>query len=140
MGILSTTNKQLIYIYSEASQIGREGYGALQNVPQNVRVINIDKEKLSDPIWLEIAGMIGTELKNLFDYEMFQSFRLVNSGIYTVGDWLNIIGHRPYILQRPIAINGTQAASINNTFELYNFYGVSTQGLQLPTSIHLKAL
>lgn len=139
MGLLTTDNKQSIYIYSKSSDLGNTGFDSLQNTAQSVRCVNIDAEALSDTIWLEIADLLNCQLQHLFVVKTKSAFKFVDPNSYHVADWLDLIRHRPYMLQQPIAIKQTVARQVKDLQELHAFFWIPHRGRKLLSAPKSKA-
>tara|TARA_R110002049_G_scaffold242357_1_gene416172 strand:- start:17308 stop:17775 length:468 start_codon:yes stop_codon:yes gene_type:complete len=122
MGILATDNKQLIFIYSESSQIGKKVLAHINTIDRPKRIININNETISKTIWLEISAMLDKDLGDLFDTTSIKSKISTESDELSVGDWLKMIKHNPELLQQPIIIDGTDAKVLTQTEDIYNYF------------------
>ena len=122
MSILATNDKELIYIYSDKSDLGKKVLAYTQSIDKSLRIINIEKETISDTIWLEIADMVNEPLEKLFSFELLSTPELSKQTDYDITDLLKIINKNPFLLKNPIAINGEKAKSINNRFDFFEFY------------------
>ncbi|WP_100614991.1 arsenate reductase family protein [Confluentibacter citreus] len=122
MGVLATDDKELIYIYSNQSNLGKKVLAYAQSSDKVLRAINIDKEKISDTIWLEIADMVNKPLAELFSPELTDSHGIDNALDYNTDDLLKIVNKNPSLLQYPIAINGKKAISIKDRYDFFKFY------------------
>ncbi|WP_111310016.1 hypothetical protein [Confluentibacter sediminis] len=122
MGILAIDDKELIYIYSDQSDLGKKVLAYAQSSDKALRVINIEKESISDSIWLEIAEMVDKPLSELFSLELLDDDKKDNIPNYDTDDLLKIFKKNPSLLQHPIAINGKKAISINDRFDFFTFY------------------
>lgn len=121
MGVLATDDKELIYIYSEQSKLGKEVLAYAHSDDKALRAINIDKEMVSDTVWLEIADMLNIPFPELFSPELAESHGIDNIADFNTNDLLKIINKNPSLLQHPIAINGKKAIVIkerNDFFKL----------------------
>lgn len=122
MGILATDNRQLIYIYSEASQLGKKVLAYINAIDRPKRIININEESISKTIWLEIAAMLGCDLYELFDTSNATSVVVKDASALSIGDWLKIVDHNPELLQQPILIKGTDAKVITQVVDAYSYF------------------
>ena len=125
MAILSRDNKQLIYIFSNDSILGKKLMPYLETSEKRVRKININKESVSDTIWIEIAGILNTPLGELFSLDVLHNTNInADASRFTSGDWLKLVNKNPSILQRPIAINGAEAKIISSKKDLDVFFNI----------------
>ncbi|WP_299130640.1 hypothetical protein [uncultured Winogradskyella sp.] len=122
MGILAKHNRQLIYIYSEDSILGNNMLPYVKSMDKAVRLININKENLSDTIWIELAAILNIQIKQLFNKDLIPTKEKNKIGDYSNSDWLKIISNSPHILQKPIAINGSKAKIIEQKSDIFPFY------------------
>ena len=122
MGVLATDKRELIYIYSDQSDLGKELLAYAHSTDKALRAINIEKEKISDTVWLEIADMVGKPLFELFSPEHAEREGIDTISGYDTNDMLKIINKNPSLLQHPIAINGTKAVSIKERNDFFKFY------------------
>jgi len=122
MGVLATDKRQLIYIYSEDSRLGKEVLSYIQGIDKALKVININKETISGTIWTEIASLLNLEVGELFSSDTTSSDPTRHKDEYSTEDWLKLIQHNPHFLQTPIAINGSKAKQIEQRNDLHSFY------------------
>lgn len=122
MGVLAISDKELIYIYSEESDIGKKMLAYAQSSDNPVRAINIEKEKISDTIWLEIADILDKPLYELFSAHYAKKIGIDNLSNYNNEDLIKIINKNPFLLQHPIAINGQKANLIHDRFDFFRFF------------------
>ena len=61
MGILAKDNRQLILVYSEDSTLGKKMVPYVESMDKAVRLININKENLSDTIWIELVALLNVK-------------------------------------------------------------------------------
>lgn len=125
MGQLATDNKQLIFIYSDESNLGKRLLPYIRSADKAVRLININEECIADTIWIEIAAMLNKDIGDLFDIDYLNSSSVNSNSEFNVADWLKIIDKTPSILQNPIAINGTTAQIIKEKREILSVYNTT---------------
>lgn len=124
MGVLAKSNKQLIYIYSEDSVFGKKLLPYVESMQKPTRVININKEKISDTVWMEIVGMLKRPFREMLSKEYLNTMNSLENKDFNENDWLKIINHYPKLLQKPIAINGYKARVINNRSGIFEFFDI----------------
>jgi len=139
MGVLATDNRQLIYIYSEDSKLGKETLSYVQGIGKALRIININKESISDTIWIEIASMLEMEIGDLFSSKKSSLLPSQGKEGYNLGDWLKMIEHNPALLQKPIAINGSRVKQIQRSLDVYAFFGATGGDFDKSTEAIKKA-
>lgn len=122
MGVLAISNKELLYIYSDQSDLGKKILAYAQSSDKKLRVINMEKEKISDTSWLEIADLVDKPLNELFSPELAERHGIDNISDYETNDLLKIVNKNPSLLQHPIAIDGKKAVSIKDRFDFFEFY------------------
>ena len=122
MGVLAKHNKQSIYIYSESSKLGRRILPFVEALNLPIRCINIDREPLTDNIWLEIASMLDKPLGSIFMKYQPKTDRIFNVDENSAGEWLKIIAQYPDLLEFPVAIKEGEAKILKYKFDFYNFY------------------
>lgn len=122
MGVLAISDKELIYIYSDQSDIGKKMLAYAQSSEKPVRAINIEKEKISDTIWLEIADILDKPLSELFSPDYAKKIGIDNLSDYNNEDLIKIINKNPFLLQHPIAINGKKANLIHDRFDFFRYF------------------
>tara|TARA_R110002049_G_scaffold302713_2_gene496088 strand:+ start:24128 stop:24589 length:462 start_codon:yes stop_codon:yes gene_type:complete len=127
MGILATDNKQLIFIYSESSEIGNKALAYVNAIDKPKRIININEEAISKTIWLEISAMLGKDLSDLFDANEVKT--KISKEDLSVGDWLKMINHNPELLQQPIVIDGTDATILAQSEDVYHYFEATGSNL-----------
>ncbi len=120
MGILARDNKQMIYIYSEDSSLGKRILPYVECMSKRVRVINLNKESISDTIWVEISSLLNTNFEDLFNIEKGKV--ALDTSRFCAGDWLKLINVNPSILFTPIIINGNKAKMVTKRSDIFQFY------------------
>lgn len=122
MGVLAINDKEIIYIYSDQSYLGKKVLAYAQSSKKPLRTINIEKEKISDTIWLEIADILDKPLWELFSPDLAKKIGVDTLSDYTNTDLIKIINKNPSLLQHPIAINGKKSKLILDRFDFFEFY------------------
>jgi len=133
MGVLAKDNRQLIFIYSESALISQRLLHSVKVVDKRIRLINIDKESISDTIWIEIAAMLNRDFDDLFTLKRLDDSEVNTSSKFSVGDWLKMISQNPSILKNPIAINGSKASVIKEKHQILSFF--NTTGANFDKSV-----
>jgi len=127
MGILATDKKQLIFIYSESSDIGNKALAYINAVDKPKRIININEEAISKTIWLEISAILDKDLSDLFDVNEIKS--KISKEDLSVGDWLKMINNNPQLLQQPIVIDGADATILTQSEDVYQYFEATGNNL-----------
>ncbi|WP_216066182.1 arsenate reductase family protein [Pseudotamlana agarivorans] len=127
MSILARDKKQLTYIYSSKSHLGKQVLGYIQGIDKKVETIDIDKEKLGDTIWVEISDQLNVAINKLFSIE---GADYGNTEDFDTEDWLKILNKNTELLQKPIAIVGKDVKQIVNRSEILEFFGVDSAGFE----------
>lgn len=122
MGVLATDDRELIYIYSDRSDLGKKILAYAQSSEKSLRAINIEKEKISDTVWLEIADRLNKPLSDLFSPDLAKKIGIDNLSDYDRNDLIKIINKNTILLQHPIAINGNKAKLIHDRFDFFEFF------------------
>ncbi|SFZ92355.1 arsenate reductase [Flaviramulus basaltis] len=130
MTILARDKKQLTYIYSSFSHLGKQVLGYVEGIDKKVEVIDIAKQNLGDTIWVEIAENLGLPISNLITTENDYVSSIGNTNDFNTDDWLKIINKNPKLLQKPIAIKGEEAMLITHRSDILKFFGVDSAGLE----------
>lgn len=117
MAILKTNKRQLIYIYSGTSIFGKKLLPYLSTSKKAVRVIDIDKEKISNTIWVEISKLVKKPFHKLF----FKK-KINHETNYNTDDWIKIIQNNPSMLMYPIMISDERALQIKKRVDLFSFF------------------
>ncbi|MDD7886589.1 arsenate reductase family protein [Flavivirga sp. 57AJ16] len=130
MSILARDKKQLTYIYSSLSHLGKQVLGYIQGIDKKVEVIDIVKENLGDTIWVELADNLDLSLAELFTVKNNDSSNIGDTNNFSTDDWLKIINKNPELLQKPIAVNGDKVMLIAHRAEILKFFGVDSAGLK----------
>ena len=108
MTILARDEKQLTYIYSSHSHLGKQVLGYVQGTRKKVETIDIANEKIGDSIWVELADNLAMPFGEIFSTNQINDYEKTELEDFDTDDWLKIINNNPQLLQRPIAINGTR--------------------------------
>jgi arsenate reductase len=127
MTILARDKRQLTYIYSSLSHLGKQVLGYVQGTRKKIAVIDIAKENIGDTIWVEIAEDLNLPFDKIFKMEQITE---KNHKKFSTDDWLKVIKKNPAILQNPIAINGNKVMIISHQSEILKFFGVDSAGLE----------
>lgn len=127
MSILARDKRQLTYIYSSSSHLGKQVLGYVQGANKKIEVIDIAKEKISDTIWVELAEELNLPFKKIFETQQISN---KNEDSFSTDDWLKLIEKNPALLQKPIAINGDKIMLISHRSEILKFFGVDSAGLE----------
>jgi len=127
MSILARDKRQLTYIYSSSSQLGKKVLGYVHATKKHVEVIDIAKEKISQTVWVEIAEELDSSFEDIFDTH---SISMAKKEDYDANDWLKLIENNPELLQKPIAINNKSSKLITSRSEILEFFGVDSAGLE----------
>ena len=122
MAVLATNYKQLIYIYSEDSSLGKRVLPYAKALVKDLRTININDEAIADTVWSEIAALLDCPLGDLFDSTQLSQSGQDAQDTYSAVDWLKIINKNPSVLQQPIVINGTKAKRIYEKHQIFSFF------------------
>ena len=130
MSILARDKKQLIYIFSSLSHLGKQVLGYVEGIDKKIEVIDITKQNLGDTIWIEIAENLGVDLSKIFTTESDYVSNIGDTNDFNTDDWLKIINKNPEILQKPIAIKGEEAMLISHRSDILKFFGVDSAGLK----------
>ncbi|WP_281542376.1 arsenate reductase family protein [Maribacter aestuarii] len=130
MAILSRNKRQLTYIYSSLSHLGKQVLGYVQGARTKVETIDIANEKIADSIWIELAENLGMPLGEIFEKGNGNGLEGEDTKNFDTDDWLKIINNNPGLLRRPIAVNGDKAMLISNRSEILQFFGVDSAGLE----------
>lgn len=126
MSILASHKRQLTYIYSSKSHLGKQVLGYVQGTKNKIKVIDIAKENLGDTVWVEIIENLGLSFENIFENTQNDDG---NKEDFNTDDWLKIINKNPALLQKPIAINGDRSMLISHRSDILKFFGVDSAGL-----------
>lgn len=119
--MLATNDKELIYVFSSKSNLGKKMLPYVKSINNALRTIDIVKDKLPGSIWLEIAEMSNKSLTDLFSPELHDNDTLKKPS-YNTEDILKIIEKNPSLLQHPIIIHKNKAVSIKDRFDIFEFY------------------
>jgi len=127
MSILAHDKRQLTYIYSSSSHLGKQVLGYVQGINKKIEVIDITKEKISDSIWVELAENLNLPFEKIFKTEQISN---ENKNNFSTDDWLKMIKKNPALLQKPIVINGDEIMLISHRSEILKFFDVDSAGLE----------
>lgn len=128
MPILARDKNQLTYIYSSSSNLGKKVLGYIQAMKKDIEVINVDKEKLSDSIWIELRDELNSSFDKILNYNDVNNQDEIEN--YSSEDWIKIINNNPHYLEKPIAVNGERVMQITSRSEILKFFGVDSAGLE----------
>jgi arsenate reductase-like glutaredoxin family protein len=135
MGVFANDEKQLSYIYSSESDLGRKVLGYVEGIDKGIRVIDVSKEDLGDTVWTEIIDLLDTSFAELLSTDHPKAPEVAVNGDFDTNGWLKILDKNPVLLQDPIAINGDHAKIVESRADILSFYEVDSAGLeQSPSS------
>lgn len=127
MSVLARNKRQLTYIYSSDSFLGKKVLGYVQAVKKHVEIIDISKTKLSDTAWVEIAEELKMSFEDIFNTE------LVTDEVkqdFDNEDWIKMVQKNPALLHHPIAINADNIMVVSNRAEILKLFEVDSAGLE----------
>jgi len=127
MSILARNKRQLTYIYSSLSHLGKQVLGYVLGTKKKIEIIDIAKEKISDTVWVEIAENLNLPFEKIFETKQITN---INTDNFITDDWLKMIKKNPTLLQKPIAINGDKFMLISHRSEILKLFGVDSAGLE----------
>ncbi len=130
MSILARDKRQLTYIYSSKSHLGKQVLSYVQAIDKKVNFVDISKDKLGDTIWVELAENLELKLGEILTIQDNQKDDFGNTEDFDTDDWLKIINKNPELLQKPIAVNMDSVMLISNRSEILKFFGVDSAGLE----------
>ena len=121
MGVLATDKNQLVYIYSEQSDIGKKLLAYAKSTDMAIRAINIDEEKIANTVWAEISEMLGLKFSEIFSTNVLTE-EMKDFESSDENDWLKIIQNNSKALQKPIVIHDTTAKVVANRYDIGKFF------------------
>ncbi len=134
MGIIAKDDRQLTFIYSSKSNLGKQLLAYAESLPMEVITKDIDKENLGDTLWTELSELLQLELSEILSPEHPDAPAGFDSGAYDVTGWLKILNKNPALLQNAIAIRGNTAKMLTSQADIMSFFGQDSAGLeQSPT-------
>jgi len=135
MGVFARDERQLSYIYSSESDLGRKVLGYVEGIDKEIRTVDISRDKLGDTVWTEISDLLGMNFGQFLATEHPEAPENVQNADFDTNGWLKILDKNPMLLQNPIAINGIRAKVVRSRADILSFYGVDSAGLeQSPSS------
>lgn len=118
----ATTDKAITLIYHSEDQTAKEilAYSQMESLP--LHEINISNTTLNSVHWIEIAGILGVNIKDLINIE-HPNFKQKFPDNYDFSneDWLILLENNPEILRAPIVMKGKTAVMMNNSQDMLNF-------------------
>lgn len=130
MGVLATDERQLSYIYSSGSNLGKQILAYVQSLDRAIAVIDIDKDPVGDTVWVEIADALGLDFADILSPEHPDVPSGFEDARFDVTGWLKVLNKNPVLLQKAIAINGEKLKLISSRADILEFYGVDSAGLK----------
>lgn len=127
MSVLARNKRQLTYIYSSDSYLGRKVLGYVKAVKKKVEIIDISKTKLSDTAWIEIAQELDMSFDDIFNTEMVTDKKKED---FDAEDWIKMVQKNPALLHHPIAINADDIMIVSNRAEILKLFEVDSAGLE----------
>ncbi len=129
MGVIARDEKQLTFIYSSNTRVGRHTLSYLTGIDKKYLAIDLSKTKVSDTQWAEIAAALGVKIGDLVDKRALDINSESTDG-FSSNDWLKIIQKNDSVISRPIVINGKHTKQIDNPTEILEFFEVDSAGLE----------
>lgn len=121
MKTLASNPKQLIYIYSENSDLGKRILPYIISNELPAQTINLNKSPLSQTIWAEIIEKLNKDFVDVVD-SLHDAVKNIDSDhALSDHDWLNILKENPEIIQNPIIIHGDRVVQADSRFDFYEF-------------------
>jgi arsenate reductase len=130
MSILARDSKQLTYIYTSSSELGKQALGYLKSSKLKLHVIDLSKETIGDSVWAELADNLNSSFGDMFSLKHLDVKNKHKDGDFDENDWLKIVGKNPSVLQKPILVNGNKVKQISRETEALEFFGVDSAGLK----------
>ena len=88
MTILARDEKQLTYIYSSHSHLGKQVLGYVQGTRKKVETIDIANEKIGDSIWVELADNLAMPFGEIFSTNQINDYEKTELEDFDTDDWL----------------------------------------------------
>ena len=129
MGIIARNENQLTLIYSSNTRTGRKTLGYLTAIDGKYLAIDLDKTKVGDTMWVEIADALGVKVGDLVDKKELEIDSTTTKDFGT-NDWLKIIQNNDSVISKPIAIKGQRTMQIQSPSEILEFFEVDSAGLK----------
>ncbi|MBU3025216.1 arsenate reductase family protein [Zobellia galactanivorans] len=130
MSVFAKNKRQISYIYSSESDLGRKVLGYVEGMVKKIRTVDISRDNLGNTIWTEISEMLGMPFEDFLATEHPSAPEIVKGGSFDTTGWLKILGKNPFLLQKPIAIVDNKAKLIESRADILSFYGVDSAGLE----------
>lgn len=127
MSVLARNKRQLTYIYSSDSYLGKKVLGYVQAVKKEVEIIDISKTGLSDTAWVEVAEELDMSFEEIFNAELVTDDKKHD---FDNEDWIKMVQKNPAILHHPIAINADDIMIVSNRAEILKLFEVDSAGLE----------
>lgn len=135
MGVLAKDERQLSYLYSSESDLGRKVLGYVEGIDKKIRTVDVMRDNLGDTAWTEVAEMLGMSFGDILATDHPSAPEVTKNGDFDTTGWLKILDKNPVLLQDPIAIMGNKAKQVRSRADILSFYEVDSAGLeQSPSS------
>lgn len=117
MNLLATDDNQLIYIYSEESEMGKRLLPYARSTKKDLQEIKLVPDGISQTIWTEIRERLGVSYLDMLDptHELVRGIDDANA--LEEHDWLKLIDKNPEVIYRPIIIMGQKIVQANDRFD-----------------------
>jgi len=130
MGVLAKDKRQLRYIYSSESDLGKKILAYVQSLDLNIFATDVVHDDLGDTVWVEISDSLNMGFDEILATDHPDAPEIAKDGDFDTTGWLKILDKNPNLFQKPIAINGNKAKLISSRADILNFYDVDSAGIE----------
>ncbi|SFR39847.1 ArsC family protein [Robiginitalea myxolifaciens] len=123
MNLLATDDNQLIYIYSDQSEMGKRLLPYARSSKKSLREISLIPYGISQTIWTEIRERLGVSYLDMLDPTHELVREISDSEALEEHDWLKLIDKNPELIYRPIIIMGSKIVQADDRFDFDVFLG-----------------
>lgn len=134
MSVLNTKDNLLTFFYSSKIQSHKEICAYVIGEDKDAQIIDIDKTKIADTVWVELARLLKINVQGLIDttHSTFQN-RYGKDRSMDENDTIKVLNNDADMLIKPIIIRGKNAQFINSKNEVTRFCGNDNAGIEKTT-------
>ncbi|MDG3582016.1 MULTISPECIES: arsenate reductase family protein [Galbibacter] len=133
MGIIATNENQIKFIFDSSTKLGRECQAYAASAGAKILAIDINKTKIADTEWAEIAERVGKTLPELIatDHPAFTNTYGTNVEL-DENDALKVLNKHPEAFVYPIAIRGNEAIVAHSFSDVLKLVKPDSSGIDIP--------
>lgn len=127
---LATSDRELTFIYSSESSIGKQALGYVQGSDLKSNTIDINRSGLTGTQWVEVVNLLGANLEDIVAKDHPDVNEFASKASLSEDHWIKFIQNNPNAIQSPILIHGKRAKQLTSPSQVLQFIEVDSAGLE----------